>query len=160
MGGNVGTAARRTVVDAAEDAAMATGRAPGRPGAVAGARIARRRTAPVRRRRRASGPRPVRPGVAPMGGRPVQPARPAGPAGRGPARPGARVLVRRPVVLAPHIVRRRRVAAGLVVAVLALLAVFVLGLLADVAASGRTGSSPVHGPSLTVMVEGVSTPAG
>ncbi len=172
MGGNVETAARRTVVGAGGTAvdAAASERAVDavRSGAVVvdlhGARIARRGTGPVRRRGRAAGPRPVRPGVAPTGVRPSQPARPSGPAGRGPVRSGQRVLVRRPVVLPPHIVRRRRVAAAVGLSVLTLLAVLVLGLLADVAAAARAGDQPVVGPSLTVTVpssgQGVSRLGG
>ena len=107
---------------------------------------------PVRRRGGAAGPRPVRPGVPAVVRRPVQPSRPAGPPGAGASRSGERVLARRPVVLPPHVVRRRRVAAAVGVAVLTMLAVLVLGLLADVAMAARAGAGPVTGPSLTAVV--------
>ncbi|MCX6464968.1 MAG: hypothetical protein NTW05_15485, partial [Pseudonocardiales bacterium] len=72
--------------------------------------------------------------------------------GRGAPRAGERVLVRRPVALPPHILRRRRVAAAVGVAVLTMLAVLVLGLLADVAVAARADAGAVTGPSLTAVV--------
>jgi hypothetical protein len=89
-------------------------------------------------RRRASGPRPVRPAVLSIGVRPAQVERPRVDARR-PA-PGPRVLVRRPVpppVLALRF-RIRRAVAGVLVVLAAAAVVVGLGLLADAASAVRT----------------------
>jgi hypothetical protein len=110
-----------------------------------------------RRAPRGPGPRPVRPRRVAAS---VRPAAPVGAAGRGgPARSAAGVAFRgaparrvlRPVpVLPAHILRRRRVAAAIGMALLTAVVVVLLGLLADVAAAARAGGSgAVTGPSLT-----------
>ena len=122
-----------------------------------GERVLRRGPSP----RRTSGPRPARPGVVPVAVRPGSPARPwtaaepwASPApGRGP-----RVLARRAVLPARY-ARRRRIAAavgavGLVL--VAAVAVLLLGLLADVAASARGGGA---GHVTPVVTEGAGSVA-
>lgn len=109
-----------------------------------------REARPVRavpRRGRAHGPRPVRPRVTPVAVRPVQPPRP-GPAGS-PVAGGQRVLLRSVPVLPAKVLRRRRVAATVGVALLAAAVVVLLGLLADVAAAARQGTAGVTGVSLT-----------
>jgi hypothetical protein len=136
----------------------------GRP--VQGRRAGERRYAP---RRRASGPRPVRPGVVPVTVRPAEAERPAlrrSGQVRHPVQ-GVRVLVRRPLAAAPASgarVRVRRVLAGLAVALAAAVAVAGLGLLADAVAAQRAAEvservAPVEhtvtGGSLTPVLPGL-----
>ena len=94
-------------------------------------------------RRRASGPRPVRPAVAPVG---VRPAQAAWPEARGASRrPGPRVLARRAVAPAPAMALRFRIrrAVATVVLVVAVAAVVVaLGLVADAVSAARTPEPP------------------
>ncbi|MHA6781443.1 hypothetical protein ACVGOW_10670 [Pseudonocardia saturnea] len=104
-----------------------------------------------RRRSGGTGPRPVRPGVVAVAARPVQPARPVG-AGA-PVRRGERVLLRTVPVLPARVLRRRRVAAAIGMALLTAAVVVALGLLADVAAAARqSGAGQDAGPSLTAVV--------
>ncbi|TQM14292.1 hypothetical protein [Pseudonocardia kunmingensis] len=136
----------------------------GRP--VQDRRAGERRHAP---RRRASGPRPVRPGVVPVRVRPAEAERPrvrrSAPL-RHPV-PGVRVLVRRPLAVVPAggvRLRVRRVLAGLAVALGAAVAVAGLGLLADAVAAQRSAEVParvapveqtVTGGSLTPVLPGL-----
>lgn len=114
------------------------------------------------RRGRASGPCPVRPRVVSAPVRPTEPARPR--PGRDRAaervrpgervRSGQRVLLRTVPVLPATVLRRRRVAATIGMALLAAAVVVALGLLADVAAAARqpSGAPGVTGPSPTSVV--------
>lgn len=106
------------------------------------------RTRP-RRRGPATGPRPVRPRVVPVAKRPAQPARPGRAGVSAPS--GERVLLRTVPVLSPRVRWRRRAAATMGMALLAALAVVVLGLLADVATAARHAGE-FTGPSLTAVV--------
>ena len=94
-------------------------------------------------RRRAPGPRPVRPATAPVG---VRPAQAEWPGGRGVSRrPGPRVLVRRAAAPAPAMALRFRIRQALaaVVLVVAVAAVVVaLGLVADAVSAARAPQSP------------------
>jgi hypothetical protein len=137
-------------------------------------------------RRSPSGPRPVRPGVVPVGVRPMQPARPATPAGvrrsvaltlladsLGSTRLGAgllapvrraeqRVLDRQAPVMGPlRVVVRRRHGALVVVALMMATAacVVLLGLLADTVSDART-AGPVVGPSVGAPAEIAAAEAG
>ena len=135
-------------------------------------------------RRPPSGPRPARPGVVPVGVRPVQPARPASPAGvrrsaaltlladsLGSTRLGAgllapvrraeqRVLARRAPVVGPaRVVVQRRRSALLVTALMAAVAtgVVLLGLLADTVSDARaTARSTVGAPAEIATAEAAS----
>jgi hypothetical protein len=112
-------------------------------------------------RRRARGPRPVRPGVVAVAVRPAEAERPqlvrrarrAEPLGAGP-----RLLVCRPVP-EPSTRRGRQVLAGLAVASVAAAVVVGLGLLAGEVADMRGGSGPVAPVSAvtTVTVEAEGT---
>ncbi len=92
--------------------------------------------------RRSAGPRPVRPGVVPVGVRPSEAPRPTGPAGRPAAAQrwgvgtGLRLLARRPAA-APSLhggrYRLRRVGAGVALLAAAAAAVVALGVLARLA---------------------------
>ena len=129
-------------------------------------RAGERRHAP---RRRASGPRPVRPGVVPVGVRPAEAERPLVRRSVRMRRPvsGVRVLVRRPLAVAPASgarVRVRRVLAGFAVALAAAVAVAGLGMLADAVAAQRAAEVPervapveriVTGGSLTPVLPGL-----
>jgi hypothetical protein len=124
-------------------------------------RAGERRHAP---RRRARGPRPVRPGVVPVAVRPAEAERPRVRRSR-PARrpePGMRVLVRRPLAVLPASgvrLRVRRVLAGLAVTVGAALVVAGLGLLADAAAASRAAEvSERVAPVERIVTEGSLTP--
>jgi hypothetical protein len=92
----------------------------------------------ARSRRRPSGPRPVRPGVAPVAVRPARLERP--PVTAGPVSSGQRLLVRRrPVRSGVALrVRLRRVLAGVAVGGAAAAVVVVLGLLASATAESRS----------------------
>jgi hypothetical protein len=118
-------------------------------------------------RRRATGPRPARPGVVPVGVRPLQPARPAPPsgAGRPVALPGPvsspgpgllgtgilrpvrrveqRVLARRRPLAGPVRIGYRSRGALIAAAVIAATAtcVVLLGLLADTVSEARSGAA-------------------
>lgn len=126
-------------------------------------RPARDRRAGERRvlRRRASGPRPVRPPVNAVAVRPAEAERPQMPSGarRVPlsvARsvPGVRTLARRPLAVSAGAVRLRRALAGLAVTVAAAAVVVVLGVLADDAAAVRAAEGVPGGPVVvTVGVE-------
>jgi hypothetical protein len=119
-----------------------------RPG---GAVLRAGRTLPRRRRGAAPGPRPVRPRVVPVAARPAQPSSP-GRDGSATYR-GERVLLRTVPVLPPRVLRRRRVAATVGMALLAAAVVVLLGLLADVAAAARhSGAGEATGASLTAVV--------
>jgi hypothetical protein len=123
-------------------------------------------------RRRATGPRPARPGVVPVGVRPLQPARPAGAArpvalaglasslgsgllGTGLLRPvrraEQRVLARRRPVAGPVRIAQRSRGALIVSALVAATAtcVVLLGLLADAVSEARSGApaAPVAAPA-------------
>jgi hypothetical protein len=124
----------------------------GRP--VQDRRAGERRQAP---RRRASGPRPVRPAVNAVPVRPAEVERPQ--ASRSEARrvplpvAGMRILARRPLI-APQgaLARVRRMLAGLVVTVVAGAIVVGLGLLADAAAVTRAGEQAGRAPQGLVVV--------
>lgn len=112
-----------------------------------------------RPRTRGTGPRPVRPRVVAVAARPAQPARPVG-AGA-PVRRGERVLLRTVPVLPARVLRRRRVAATIGMALLAAAVVVALGLLADVAAAARqSGAGQVAGTSLTAVAPSPGQVAG
>jgi hypothetical protein len=114
-------------------------------------------------RRRASGPRPVRPAVNAVPLRPAEAERPQAPSG---ARqvplpvPGVRTLAqapravpRGPVLFGPVLFGRvRRVLAGLAVTVAAAAVVVGLGVLADSAAAVRAAERSVSAPQGTVVV--------
>jgi hypothetical protein len=129
----------------------------GRP--VPDRRAGQRRQGP---RRRAGGPRPVRPaaGVVPV--RPAEPERPwvARSGGRRvplPAR-SVRTLTRRPRAVQPGagvLQRVRRVLAGLVVAVAAGVVVVGLGVLVDTAAAARAGEAARVAQDRAVVTVGV-----
>ena len=119
-------------------------------------RAGERRQAP---RRRASGPRPVRPAVNAVTVRPAEVERPQ--ASRSGARrvplpvAGMRTLARRPLVApqgAVAFARARRLLAGLVVAVVAGALVVGLGLLADAAAVTRAREQVGRAPQAPVVV--------
>jgi hypothetical protein len=124
----------------------------GRP--VQDRRAGERRLAP---RRRASGPRPVRPAVNSVAVRPAEAERPQVPRARRVPLPasGIRTLARRPLGGPPAAVafaRVRRVLAGLVVTVVAGVLVVGLGLLADAAAVTRAGEQAGRAPQAPVVV--------
>jgi hypothetical protein len=125
----------------------------GRP--VQDRRAGERRQAP---RRRASGPRPVRPAVNTVAVRPAEAERPQVPprARRVPLpASGIRTLVRGPLGGPPAAValaRVRQVLAGLVVTVVAGALVVGLGLLADAAAVTRSGEQAGRAPQAPVVV--------
>lgn len=106
-----------------------------------------------RRRRRVTGPRPVRPRVVPVAVRPAQPARPV--RAGAPVRAGGRMLPRAVPAPSARVLRRRRVAATIGMALLAAAVVVGLGLLADVAAAARH-----PGASLTVVAPSPGQVAG
>jgi hypothetical protein len=118
-------------------------------------RVGERRQAP---RRRASGPRPVRPVVNAVTVRPAEVERPQASRSRARRVPlpvaGMRTLARRPLA-APHgavvLARVQRVLAGLVVTVVAGALVVGLGLLADAAAVTRAGEAG-RAPQAPVVV--------
>ncbi|OLT14882.1 hypothetical protein BJF78_17190 [Pseudonocardia sp. CNS-139] len=108
---------------------------------------------PVRPRRRARGPRPVRPGVVPVGVRPAEAERPhvVRRARRAEPRPGGpRLLVRRRVA-GPRPVPR--LLAWLGVAVAAAAVVVGLGVLSGVATQARVAAEPVP-PAVTAVTVG------
>ncbi|GAA1281198.1 hypothetical protein GCM10009609_51670 [Pseudonocardia aurantiaca] len=110
-------------------------------------------------RRRARGPRPVRPGVVAVAVRPAEAERPqlVRRARRAePLRSGPRVLVRRPVA-EPISGRGVRVVAGLAAMAATAAVVMGLGLLAGAASEGRGGSGAPARPVATVTVEAEST---
>ncbi len=101
-----------------------------------------------------SRPAPVRP--APGRSAHTRPLAPPFPRTGGRPAP-QRVLVRPVRALPPHIVRRRRAAATAALAVATMLAVLLLGVLADVAAAARAGgpaSTPVTERTLVPVVPG------
>lgn len=126
-------------------------------------RPARDRRAGERRvlRRRASGPRPVRPPVNAVAVRPAEAERPQAPSGARrvpPSVPGARTLARRPLAVpAGVVVRLRRALAGLAVTVAAAAVVVVLGVLADDAAAVRAAEG-APGDPVVVTVGAERTP--
>lgn len=110
-------------------------------------------------RRRASGPRPVRPAAGAVAVRPAEVERPQ--VSRPGVRrvplsmPGMRTLVRRPVAVAPAgaaFARMRRIVAGLAVTVVAGAVVVALGLLVDAAAAVRAGDGETRAPQVPVIV--------
>ena len=110
-------------------------------------------------RRRASGPRPVRPAAGAVAVRPAEVERPQ--VSRPGARrvplsmPGMRTLVRRPVAVSradAALARARRIVAGLAVTVVAGAVVVALGLLVDAAAAARAGEEGAHAPQIPVIV--------
>jgi hypothetical protein len=124
-------------------------------------RPVRHRRAGERRRmlrRRASGPRPVRPAVSAVAVRPAEAERPQAPsvARRVPlSLPGVRTLARRPLAVpraAVLLARVRRVLAGLAVTVVAGAVVAGLGMLADATAAVRAAEEVVHAPQGPVVV--------
>jgi hypothetical protein len=124
----------------------------GRP--VQDRRAGERRQTP---RRRASGPRPVRPAVSAVAVRPAEVGRPHVPRARRVSlpMPGMRMLARRPLAVPPPaaaLARVRRLLAGLAVAVAAGAVMVGLGLLADSAAAARAGEEAGRGPQVPVVV--------
>jgi hypothetical protein len=117
-------------------------------------------------RRRASGPRPVRPAVSAVAVRPAEVERPQASSGarRMPLSvslpvslsvPGVRTLARRPLVVpraAVSLARVRRVLAGLAVTVVAGAVVVGLGVLADASAAVRAGEEAVRAPQAPIVV--------
>ena len=109
-------------------------------------------------RRRASGPRPVRPAVSAVPVRPAEAERPqvASGARRLPLPvPGRRTLARRPRVLARAAVlpeRVRRFLAGVAATAAAAAVVVVLGVVADSAAAVRAGEQAVGAPQGSIVV--------
>jgi hypothetical protein len=110
-------------------------------------------------RRRASGPRPVRPAAGAVAVRPAEVERPL--VSRPGARrvplsmPGMRTLVRRPVAVSPAgavLARVRRILAGLAVTVVAGAVVVALGLLVDAASAARAGEEGGRAPQIPVIV--------
>jgi hypothetical protein len=110
-------------------------------------------------RRRASGPRPVRPAAGAVAVRPAEVERPQ--VSRPGARrvplsmPGMRTLVRRPVAVSPAgaaLARGRQIVAGLAVTVVAGAVVVALGLLVDAAAAARAGDGEARAPQVPVIV--------
>jgi hypothetical protein len=102
-------------------------------------------------RRRGSGPRPVRPGAAAVAVRPAEPERPRQRAASGGRAalwvPEARLIVRRPRVVAPAVGvngRVRRVLAAAAVAVVTAAVVAGLGLLCEAAAALRAQEGGVE----------------
>jgi hypothetical protein len=126
---------------------------------VVGQPVLDRRTG-ERRRRRASGPRPVRPAVSAVAVRPAEAERPQVPSGVRrlpvpPPVPGVRTLARRPLTVPRGAVllgRVRRVLAGLAVTVAAAAVVVGLGVLADSATAVRAAERSVSAPRGTVVV--------
>ncbi|WP_219417242.1 hypothetical protein [Pseudonocardia nigra] len=94
----------------------------------------------VRTRRRAGGPRPVRPVVVPVSVRPAQLERPV--VDGVPVRSGQRVLVRTRTLPAVRAMRVRRVLTGLAVTAAGAAVVVALGLMASFAADARAGAGP------------------
>jgi hypothetical protein len=130
---------------------------------VVGQPVLDRRTG-ERRRRRASGPRPVRPAVSAVAVRPAEAERPQAQSGVRRASvslpvslpvPGVRTLARRPIAVPRGAVllgRARRVLAALAVAVAAAAVVVGLGVLADSATAVRAAERSVSAPHGTVVV--------
>jgi hypothetical protein len=136
-------------------------------------------------RRPATGPRPSRPGVVPVGVRPLQPARPAVPGGAprpsglavlasslgsgllgsgllGPVRRAEqRVLARRGPVAGPVAAARRR-GALVVAALVAVTAtcVVLLGLLADAVSEARSGAAAAGVAAITAPARIAATETG
>jgi hypothetical protein len=130
---------------------------------VVGQPVLDRRTG-ERRRRRASGPRPVRPAVSAVAVRPAEAERPQAPSGvrrasvslpASPPVPGVRTLARRSIAVPRGAVllgRVRRVLAALAVTVAAAAVVVGLGVLADSATAVRAAERSVSAPHGTVVV--------
>lgn len=131
--GRAGRAARGRVLD----------------GRVARGRVLRGR---VVARGRARGPSPAGPAAVPVPVRPTRPKRPGGAVA--PVRSDPRLLARRPVPARAQWVRTvRRAAVGIAVAVVTAAVVVVLGLLAGMAGSARTGEAvPVPSRSVSITV--------
>lgn len=130
----------------------ARGRVP--RGRVLDGRVARGRVLHGRvvARGRARGPSPAGPATVPVPVRPTRPERPGGAVA--PVRSDLRLLARRPVpARAQWVLTVRRAAAGIAVAVVTAAVVVVLGLLAGMAGSARTGEAvPVPSRSVSITV--------